>query len=68
MKLPIAKSVSTEELVACIKNEKTLDQTFFDFPCHTQSVEWCIKVVTEAIHESVRKKELGYVKCSKFVF
>ena len=56
-KLPIAKSVSTEELVACTNDEKTLDRELFDFPCHTQSDERCIKLVTKAIHESARKRE-----------
>ena len=39
--------ISKEELCACIRDEKKVDEKLFDFPCHTQAVERCIKLVTE---------------------
>ena len=41
-------AISKEERFACIKHEKKLDENLFDFPCHTQSVERCAKLVTKA--------------------
>ena len=45
---PITMAISKEELCACSRDEKKLDEKLFDFLCHTQAVEWCIKLVTEA--------------------
>ena len=42
---PITMAISKEELNI---NIKKLDEKLFDFPCHTQAVERCIKLVTEA--------------------
>ena len=47
-KPPITMAISKEELCACIRDEKKLDEKLFDFPCRTQAVERCIKLVTEA--------------------
>ena len=44
---PITMAIS-KKLCACIRDEKKLDAKLFDFPCHTQAVKWCIKLVTEA--------------------
>ena len=41
-------AISKEELCACIRDEKKLEEKLFDCPCHTQAVERCIKLVTEA--------------------
>ena len=40
--------ITEEEVLACISNKKKLRQELFDFPCHTQAVERCVKLVTEA--------------------
>ena len=45
---PITMVISKKELCACIRDEKKLDEKLFDFPRHTQTVERCIKLVTEA--------------------
>ena len=45
---PITMAISKEQLYACIRDEKKLDEKLFHFPCHTQAVERCIKLVTEA--------------------
>ena len=45
---PITMAISKEELCACIRDEKKLDEKLLDCPCHTQAVERCIKLVTEA--------------------
>ena len=46
--LPMTMAISKEQLCACIRDEKKLDKKLFDFPYHTQAVERCIKLVTEA--------------------
>ena len=45
---PMTMAISKEELCACIRDEKKLGEKLFHFPCHTQAVERCIKLVTEA--------------------
>ena len=45
---PITIATSKEDLFTCVRHEKKLDEKLLDFPCHTQSVERCIKLVTEA--------------------
>ena len=45
---PITMAISKEELCAWIRDEKKLDEKLFDFPCHTQAVERCFKLVTES--------------------
>ena len=45
---PITMAISKQALCACIRDEKKLAEKLFDFPCHTQAVERCIKLVTEA--------------------
>ena len=45
---PITMAISEEELCACIRDDKKWDEKLFDFPCHTQALERCIKLVTEA--------------------
>ena len=45
---PLTMKITEEELLACISNKKKLRQELFDFPCHTQAVERCVKLVTEA--------------------
>ena len=54
-KSAITMAISKEELFACIKHEKKLDEKLLDFPCHTQAVERCIKLVTEAFLKVYRK-------------
>ena len=44
----ITMVICKEELCACIRDGKKLDEKLYDFPCHTQAVERCIKLVTEA--------------------
>ena len=53
---PITMAISKEELCACIKDEKKLDEKLFDFPFHTQAVERCIKLVTEASCKCMEKR------------
>ena len=38
----------SKELCACIRDEKKLEEKLFHFPCHTQTVERCIKLVIKA--------------------
>ena len=45
---PITMAISKEDLCACIRDEKKLDEKLFHFPCHYQAVERCIELVTEA--------------------
>ena len=47
-------AISKEELFVCIKHEKKLDEKLFDFPCHTQAVERCIKLITRGGVEDTR--------------
>ena len=44
---PVMQSFSDEEIIRMIKS-KNIDIKFPSFPCHTQSVERCVKLVTEA--------------------
>ena len=43
---PATRAISDEELENCIKTGKMFETD--ELPCHTQSVERCIKLVTEA--------------------
>ena len=45
---PITMTISKEKLCACIRDEKKLNEKLFDFHFHTQAVERCIKLITEA--------------------
>jgi hypothetical protein len=44
---PILSHISNEELEARL-HENNLNLQIIDFPCHTQAVERCVKIVTEA--------------------
>jgi hypothetical protein len=45
---PILDDITEEELIILIKHDETPIVSFSRFPCHTQAVERCIKLVTEA--------------------
>lgn len=45
---PILEHVVTDDIKATIYNANADILKFHQFPCHTQAVERCIKVVTEA--------------------
>lgn len=45
---PITMSISNDDLRDFIREPTTPVVTFDRYPCHTQAVERCIKVVTEA--------------------
>nr|CAH7730300.1 unnamed protein product [Callosobruchus chinensis] len=43
---PVLANITNEDLKLFIENNDTLE--FPRFPCHTQAVERCVKLVTEA--------------------
>lgn len=45
---PLTMGISDTELANLIKKEDVLPISFGKFPCHTQAVEKCLKLVTEA--------------------
>jgi len=45
---PVTKALTYAELRELITMEMTTNVSFLKFPCHTQTVERCVKVVTEA--------------------
>lgn len=45
---PISKGVSLDEVQACIKHGTSLQSELLQFPCHTQAIERCVKLITEA--------------------
>ena len=45
---PLTKSIKDEALKDMSKEEHFQTFTFDKFPCHTQSVERCVKLITEA--------------------
>ena len=45
---PVMTMMSNDELTGLIVAEMTPSVLFPKFPCHTQAVERCVKVVTEA--------------------
>ena len=58
-------AISKEELFACIKHDKKLDEKLFNFPCHTQAVERCIKLVTKAsLKVGGRDSRDGFVRAT----
>ena len=56
---PLTMTIPEEELIACISVEKKLDEKLFDFPFHTQAVERCVKIVTEASTKVYGKDRRG---------
>ena len=44
--LPILSRLSDDEVKDCVKNN--MFQRLENYPCHTQKVEQCVKLVTEA--------------------
>ncbi|GBM13456.1 hypothetical protein AVEN_40400-1 [Araneus ventricosus] len=45
---PITADLTVEELKSIAENGSIKDLQFYKFPCHTQSVGHCVKLVTEA--------------------
>lgn len=45
---PLLRSVSNEDIKSFIQSGERPDWDIKDFPCHTQAVERCVKLVTEA--------------------
>lgn len=45
---PLTMQISSDQLESLIRKEDVLPITFGKFPCHTQAVERCVKLVTEA--------------------
>lgn len=60
---PLLKNVTDEEIGELIKTGRPLMSDFNMFPCHTQTVERCVKLVTEA-SQSVCGTEArdGYIR------
>ncbi|GBL89419.1 hypothetical protein AVEN_225927-1 [Araneus ventricosus] len=47
-KPPITAELTIEDLKSIAENRSIKDLQNYKFPCHTQSVESCVKLVTEA--------------------
>lgn len=45
---PLFSHITDEDLIDMMEKLKPIDITFSSFPCHTQAVERCVKLVTEA--------------------
>lgn len=45
---PLLRGISNEEIESFIKSGEIPDWDIKEFPCHTQAVERCVKLVTEA--------------------
>lgn len=51
---PLLRRVSDEDIWSKVESGKTAEEWKFDkFPCHTQAVERCVKLVTEASQKVV---------------
>lgn len=60
---PILRDKSDEELQLLIGQEQTPVLNFLRYPCHTQSVERCVKLVTEASMSVVGSESRdGYIR------
>lgn len=57
---PLTKSISVEELKSYIESNENL--TFPNYPCHSQSVERCVRLVTEAAAAVGDSQRDGYIK------
>ncbi|CAH0547286.1 unnamed protein product [Brassicogethes aeneus] len=58
---PLTKSISVEELKSYIDTNEYI-MTFPNYPCHTQSVERCVRLVTEAAAAVGELQRDGYIK------
>ena len=59
--------VDSTALIFCgdssvIKSGTGAEWNFDKFPCHTQAVERCVKVVTEASQKNVAKSRDGFIR------
>lgn len=60
---PLTLNISDEDLKAIVKSGLGTYQNIKDFPCHTQAVERCIKLVTEAsIAVCGKNKRDGFIR------
>ncbi|GBL89432.1 hypothetical protein AVEN_216959-1 [Araneus ventricosus] len=48
---PILRDISTYVFKSIVRDKKNPEWNFVHFPCHTQVVERCVKLVTEATAE-----------------
>ncbi|GBN25168.1 hypothetical protein AVEN_191640-1 [Araneus ventricosus] len=48
---PILRDISTDVFKSIVRDKKNPEWNFVHFPCHTQVVERCVKLVTEATAE-----------------
>lgn len=59
---PVTRSLPEDDLKKFIDGPNLLSHVF-EFPCHTQAVERCVKVVTEAsTHVYGEKTRDGYIR------
>ena len=62
-KPPLVKHISDETLLSCIQSCAPLPDCTFDLPCHSQTVERCVKMVTEASSSVFgRSSRDGYIR------
>ncbi|GBM62447.1 hypothetical protein AVEN_180856-1 [Araneus ventricosus] len=53
---PILRNISTVALISIVRDKKNPEWDFVHFPCHTQAVERCVKLGTEASIRSMAFK------------
>lgn len=66
MSPPLLKNISNQNLSDLIESGSMPDWDIKNFPCHTQAVELCIKLITEAAQAVVDFDNLNGYICSTF--
>ena len=60
---PVLQFTSSEDLTLNVNEDVPLKITFEQFPCHTQSVERCVQLVTEASSKCFGEENRdGYIR------
>ncbi|GBN83259.1 hypothetical protein AVEN_15576-1 [Araneus ventricosus] len=65
---PILRDISTDVFKPIVRDKKIPEWNFVHFPCHTQVVERCVKLVTEATAEvyGFQNRETGFIRSTFF--